>query len=267
MRLKIVKFEDLKHRPNLKSMPWFKISSLIITDRKLFGLDPDQKWFWICLLCFAAQENSNEVEIDVPWAAHEAGVCEEKILQAIEHFKKNNMITIIKSDKSSVHTCNTRVTPVIHACNTRVAIEKSREEKIINKQQVLKFLPIDLKLAELLKSKIVETNPLARKIKKVNPEKWADHFRLLRKDGVNPDQISQVINWAFNGNYYYAPNIQSAKKFRAEWDRITGDFGKSKQSPNQRPVQTNEATALTVAEAEILARGEKTRKEIIAERK
>ena len=210
MRLKIVKFEDLSTRKGLKSMPWFKLQACITHDRKLHTLAPEQKWFWVCLLSFAAEENSAEIEIDLPWASHISGVPENSILQAIEHFKKNGMV---------LQTCDTDVTQVLHECADDVhqsRVEKRREEKKVAN-------PTDVELATFFRERLLAYNNDLKKVHNTDPEKWADEFRKLREiDKVSVERIREVIRRLFDGSCFYATNVQAAKKFRDKFGEICG---------------------------------------------
>jgi len=87
-----------------------------------------------------------------------------------------------------------------------------------------KFSEWDMGTAELMQEAVIAANPQATQIKKVNLEKWADIFRLMRTvDKIEEEQIEKALNWVFKNDFWRA-NIQSPGKLRKQWDTITGQM-------------------------------------------
>lgn len=112
--------------------------------------------------------------------------------------------------------------------------EKPKKEKKITikkSEQKYDFSVEDLRLAEMLYSKILINFPYLEN-KKVVIQEWADDIRKLRLiDKATIEQISFMINWVqggevnipnkpnkkFEPNEFWSKNILSAKKLRKQW--------------------------------------------------
>lgn len=108
---------------------------------------------------------------------------------------------------------------------------KATKPKKEKKEIVPKFTDNDLRLAELLHSKILYNFP-AFENKKVKINEWADDIRMLREiDKATEVQIEFMIMWLQGGEYtppgkptrkmspheFWAKNILSAGKLRKQW--------------------------------------------------
>lgn len=108
---------------------------------------------------------------------------------------------------------------------------KIRSKLAPKKKPAVKFTDDDLRLAELLLSKIIYNFPTFEN-KKVNISDWAEDIRKLREiDKASPDQISFMIHWVHGGEIrtegkpprilpphdFWSQNILSAGKLRKQW--------------------------------------------------
>lgn len=108
--IRILNMEEYNPRKDRKKHSWFRVDNTIGWSKKLHGLDGDQRWFWIFLLSQASFAQTDCVEFDLSYLAEQSKVPEEKILTAIEHFKKPRgpkmepMIEVLTYDGNQVVT-------------------------------------------------------------------------------------------------------------------------------------------------------------------
>lgn len=106
-----------------------------------------------------------------------------------------------------------------------------KEKKLVAKKDKYNFSVEDLRLAEMLYSKILINFPYLEN-KKVVIQEWADDIRKLREiEKATIEQIAFMINWVqggevhipnkpnkkFEPNEFWSKNILSAKKLRKQW--------------------------------------------------
>lgn len=111
--------------------------------------------------------------------------------------------------------------------------EVPHETPTATKKEKAKFTDEDLRLAEMLLSKILLNFPTFEN-KKVKIEDWADEIRKLREiDKATGNQIEFMITWVQGGHFqptnknmpprtlepheFWAKNILSATKLRKQW--------------------------------------------------
>ncbi len=84
-----------KHNPkrDQKTYSWLRLSNDITTDRNLFGLDAEQKFVWVALLCEASKDNVGKIEIDIGFLSHITGVKENKITRLLAHLEQKGIIS------------------------------------------------------------------------------------------------------------------------------------------------------------------------------
>jgi hypothetical protein len=88
-------WERYNPRNDYKGLPWFRCQSDLLYEDKLFGLGPDQKFLWPCVLGLAAKQNKRGlVELDVAYLAHFSGVTPDRVQAAIDHFVVKGLLTI-----------------------------------------------------------------------------------------------------------------------------------------------------------------------------
>lgn len=83
-----------KHNPNecLKTPNWFRVSIEVTSSESLYGLSPEIKWVWICLLSHAMKKKTGTFEINLEWAAKHWDLSFELIKTALEEFKKRGLM-------------------------------------------------------------------------------------------------------------------------------------------------------------------------------
>ena len=92
-RIYIVNFEEYNPRKDIKKHSWFRVDNTISSSRKLHGLSPAQKWFWICLVSLCSFEQRDHTEMDYEYWSHQFSIPLEDLKSAIDHFKKKGMIS------------------------------------------------------------------------------------------------------------------------------------------------------------------------------
>lgn len=85
--------------------------------------------------------------------------------------------------------------------------------------------------ATFLFEKIKSINP---KAKKPNIEAWAkDIEKLMRIDGRTEEEVTRVIEWVFNDDFW-CKNILSGRKLREKFDQLYINMVKHKESPKKK---------------------------------
>lgn len=111
--------------------------------------------------------------------------------------------------------------------------------------------PEDLQLAHAMFTAIRIVNPTA---KEPNWPEWANDIRLLRElDQRTHDEIRALFAWA-NTHHFWAANILSPRKLRAQWDTLTAQRNRKPR----RDVQTSTDTSVPARVAHAIARRRRT---------
>jgi len=142
LRIKIENWESYQPRKELKSLTWFRMSTLVPFDAELHGLHPECKWVWVCILSLAAQKNSGEVTLDIPHLSHISGTDANSCLVTIEHLKDRGVISTDPHKSVQPHTdTNTKTCPTDKTDKTYIhtytlpetcsrPVKKTRKKKV-----------------------------------------------------------------------------------------------------------------------------------------
>lgn len=115
-------WDNYNPRKDLKSTPWFRLESDIVSSLKLFGLSAEQKWLWVFTLSLVAKKNGEEIELDLDYWQHFSGVDQETIIKTLQVFKKKGLITLTnESDRI-------RSNPIENVPNERTNVTNERNE-------------------------------------------------------------------------------------------------------------------------------------------
>jgi len=244
VKIQIKNWKKFNPRSDLKTMPWFRVSSSIVFDRKLYGLVPEQKWLWICLLAIAAQENSSEIELDFDYLSHHAGVQKKHILQAVDHFEKMGLLSRSRDGgvtepsrtcpESVLYERNER--NVTNKENTSYSCRKSGAEKMDNapfdeilsiwnehRGDLPKVISLSTKRKQTIKTRLKEEPDLRKweiAVKALASSPW--HSGKTSSNGwkanfdffLRPDTILKAVEGAYSSR----PTLVDNK--RAEKDKI-----------------------------------------------
>lgn len=75
-----------------KTYTWLRLDNQIPTDPDLYGLDAEQKFVWIAILCHASRKNSKTVKIKIDYLSHMTTVDKKKVLMAVFFLQENHII-------------------------------------------------------------------------------------------------------------------------------------------------------------------------------
>ncbi len=92
--IRIINMDEYNPRKDRKRHVWFRVENTIAWGPKLFGLNPEQKWFWICLLALASHTQSDWVELDYAYLESTSKVSLENIKDALVHLENKGAIEI-----------------------------------------------------------------------------------------------------------------------------------------------------------------------------
>jgi hypothetical protein len=92
--LKIVNFEKFNPRKDRIRHHWFRIENSIFISDTLFELEPDQKWFWIFLLAYVSQKQTDGVDLNLNVFSHLSGISKKRVEQTLELFLEKGLVTI-----------------------------------------------------------------------------------------------------------------------------------------------------------------------------
>jgi hypothetical protein len=90
----ITNWSDFNGRKDVKEPTWFRVDNGLPQSEGIHGLDPDEKWLWVFLLCIASKKNTDSFTLNVSYIAHQSGVIEPRVISALEKLKKNGTIAI-----------------------------------------------------------------------------------------------------------------------------------------------------------------------------
>lgn len=95
--------------------------------------------------------------------------------------------------------------------------EMKGKERKENEEKIIVETSDEVRLAYLLREKILQNNPQAKEPKL---QTWAKHVDyMMRIDGRTPDQIEKVIEFA-QTDTFWIPNILSTEKLREKFDTL-----------------------------------------------
>lgn len=92
MKIVINNWEKYNPRKDVKHTTWVRLNNNIYLSQDLFGLDFEQKWAWISLLCIASDKQSGELDIDPHWFSHHTGISEAALVKALEALSRNGCV-------------------------------------------------------------------------------------------------------------------------------------------------------------------------------
>lgn len=103
IRIEIKNWTKYNPKRAQKTYTWLRLDNDLPNDPKLFCLNPEQKWLWICLLCLTSKHNEGHVEISVEWLSHHSGVKDSQIVKALESMKKVGLLHFTTPDYTRLH--------------------------------------------------------------------------------------------------------------------------------------------------------------------
>ena len=111
IKLQIVGWK--KYQPQsdrIRHKHWFRVNMDCATSHGLFGLTPEQKWFWLLLLCECCRKDSDIIVIKVDRFMRLCEMSEKSIISAINILEENGTVSrlteICQKSVSSLSTHN-----------------------------------------------------------------------------------------------------------------------------------------------------------------
>ncbi len=119
--------------------------------------------------------------------------------------------------------------------NYQINTDNKDHVKATPKRAKFLFSEDDMKTASWMFGRIKEVMPST---KQPNLESWANTIRLMNKsDKHSHSEICHVFNWANKDSFWYK-NILSPEKLRKQFDRLSAEAGKRKETIT--PAQTKQ---------------------------
>lgn len=100
LTVEIVNWDKYNPKRDQVTYSWLRLNNNISTDPKLFGLEPDQKYAWIVILCEVSKENKPSYQVNIPFLEHLTGVSQKKLQALFEFLERKGIITTPKHDNS-----------------------------------------------------------------------------------------------------------------------------------------------------------------------
>ncbi len=94
LAIEILNWEKYNPKRDQTTYTWLRLNNDIVTDKKLFGLDAEQKLVWIAILCDASRENSSKVEVNIGWLEDHTKVSVDKIRELIKFLVSRRIIEL-----------------------------------------------------------------------------------------------------------------------------------------------------------------------------
>lgn len=120
IKMTIVNWDKFNPKRDQKTYTWLRLDNTVATDPKLFGLDAEQKFVWIVILCQASQKNSGDVSLSLGWIGHATGVATEKIEQTLSYLESQGILELHDRARSRVVVATT---PTYERTNVRILSE------------------------------------------------------------------------------------------------------------------------------------------------
>lgn len=94
MDIEIVNWDKYNPKRDQSTYTWLRLNNDIATDPDLFGLDAEQKFVWIEMLCQASRKNKGTISINIEQLAHVTGVKIQKINALLEFLQIKPIVRI-----------------------------------------------------------------------------------------------------------------------------------------------------------------------------
>lgn len=126
LEIEILNWEKYNPKRDQKTYTWLRLDNGISTDPELFGLDAEQRYVWIVLLCQASQQNSGRIRVAPGFLEHITGVSTKKIAKLFEFLQRKPVIKL--HDRARSHDAVV-TTPTYERTNERTNETNERDER------------------------------------------------------------------------------------------------------------------------------------------
>lgn len=207
--VEIVNWNKFNPRNDMKVMSWFRMSSELGHDQKLFGLRPDEKWVWIFLLCEAAKKTGSKFKTDLQYLAYYTRVDEKLITHTLDYLEEQNLIKIDRSkpipyadrNRSDQIESGSNVTGRNGTeRNVTISIPPSAPEASPKKKPLLKFEAEDSALADKW---IIHALSISA-TSKFDVDKFADAIRKARElMKFSHPEMKALLNFIVKDDFWH----------------------------------------------------------------
>lgn len=99
--IEVINWEKYNPRTDAKRPAWFRVDNRIATGPGFYGLDCEQRWLWIFLLCLVSQANGEPIVWNSAYAGGLTGVSEKKQDETLEIFEKFVRLRVVRKVTST----------------------------------------------------------------------------------------------------------------------------------------------------------------------
>lgn len=130
VEIEIVNWRSYVARGDIKNISWFKLSSDISKDKKLFGLSPGQKWVFVVLLCEACKENNGgAVSFTEECLLFLTGLNKKDLQITLQHFKTVGLIENVQKFSSPTEQDAEKILAVDNFCNAQTRLDHTTPDQ------------------------------------------------------------------------------------------------------------------------------------------
>jgi len=94
VKIEILNWEKFNPKRDQSTYTWLRLSNTIAYDPELFGLDAEQRYVWICILCQASTDNKGTLTINLDHLADLTKVKKAKIVELIIFLQEKPIIQV-----------------------------------------------------------------------------------------------------------------------------------------------------------------------------
>lgn len=136
LTIEIINWEKHNPKRDQKSYTWLRLNNDICTDPELFGLDPEQKFCWIEILCQASRKNNGTITVNLNQISDVTKVSIIKISKLIQFLQLKPIIKVHDRalPQTAVTTTPTYERDVRHETNAT----NVRDERISPKRKCVR---------------------------------------------------------------------------------------------------------------------------------
>jgi hypothetical protein len=131
--IEIINWDKYNPKRAQVTYTWLRLDNNIATDRSLFGLDPEQRYAWIVILCEVSRNNDPRYELNLPFLEHLTQVSQKKLTLLLQFLEKKG---VIRSLHHTTPECSDPPPP------TTPTNERTNERRCSNESIVFDFEPI-----------------------------------------------------------------------------------------------------------------------------
>jgi len=254
--LKIVgweKYQSKSERARYKY--WFRVNMDCGTSHGLFGLNAEQKWFYIQLLCECCRKDTDTISIKISRFVKLCEISESSIISAIKMLEENGTVSILSSDSQQTHNLlkqhnitehnNTEqniYVKDVKACALPLP-PKDSGDRLVGKEELGKK---EIPCLQTLWNTFCGELPKARGMTKSRQKKWEARWKEVPELGYWQHVITKMAKSSFcNGSNDWKATIDWILKNDANHQKVfEGNYDDELNTPeNQKYIWSDEATA------------------------